>query len=77
MKWNTFPCNSAYFCGKKLEVIKVFKSVLEPVNYSWIDFIKAHNTYEGKLAKVLRKDLTALSIFINNINYLTLNYVCK
>ena len=37
------------YIEKKLEVIKVYKSVLEPVNYSWIDFIKAQNTYEGRL----------------------------
>jgi len=35
------------YLEKKLEVIKVFKSVLEPVNYSWIDFIKSQNKYEG------------------------------
>ena len=32
---------------KKLEVIKVYKSVLEPVNYSWIDFIRNQNQHCG------------------------------
>ena len=39
--------NISPYIEKKLEIIKVYKSVLEPVNYSWIDFIKKQNQYEG------------------------------
>lgn len=39
--------NISDFLEKKLDVIKVYKSVLEPVNYSWIDFIRNQNRYEG------------------------------
>lgn len=35
------------YLEKKIEVIKTYKSVLEPTNYSWIDFIKKQNQYEG------------------------------
>ena len=35
------------YLEKKLELIKVYKSVLEPVNYSWLDFIRKQNQYEG------------------------------
>jgi LmbE family N-acetylglucosaminyl deacetylase len=35
------------YLEEKLEMIKVYKSVLEPVNYSWIDFIRRQNIYEG------------------------------
>jgi LmbE family N-acetylglucosaminyl deacetylase len=35
------------YLEKKLEIIRVYKSVLEPVNYSWIDFIRRQNQYEG------------------------------
>lgn len=39
--------NISDYLEKKLEVIKAYKSVLEPVNYSWIDFIRRQNQYEG------------------------------
>lgn len=39
--------NISSFLEKKLEVISVYKSVLEPVNYSWIKFIRKQNQYEG------------------------------
>jgi len=35
------------YLNKKIEVIKTYKSVLDPINYSWIDFIKQQNQYEG------------------------------
>jgi LmbE family N-acetylglucosaminyl deacetylase len=35
------------YMGKKMDLIRVYKSVLEPVNYSWIDFITKQNQYEG------------------------------
>ncbi len=35
------------YLEKKIEVIRTYKSVLEPINYSWIDFIKQQNLYEG------------------------------
>ncbi len=35
------------YLEKKLEVIKVYESVLRPVDYSWIDFIRKQNEYEG------------------------------
>lgn len=35
------------FLERKLSLIRVYKSVLEPVKYSWIDFIRKQNEYEG------------------------------
>ncbi len=43
---NYFVDISSYL-EKKLEIIKIYKSVLEPVQYSWIDFIRKQNQYEG------------------------------
>jgi LmbE family N-acetylglucosaminyl deacetylase len=37
---------SAYL-EKKIDLIKVYKSALEPVNYTWLDFIRKQNQYEG------------------------------
>ena len=39
--------NISEYLERKLDVIKVYRSVLEPVNYSWIEFIKKQNQYEG------------------------------
>ena len=39
--------NISNYIEKKLDVIKSYRSVLEPVNYSWIDFIRKQNMYEG------------------------------
>ena len=39
--------NISNYLEKKLEVIRCFKSVLEPVDYSWIDFVRRQNQYEG------------------------------
>lgn len=39
--------NISDYLERKLEVIKVYRSVLEPVNYSWINFIRRQNQYEG------------------------------
>jgi len=35
------------YLEQKLELIRVYRSVLEPVDYSWIDFIRKQNEYEG------------------------------
>ena len=35
------------YVERKLEMIKIFKSVLKQVNYSWIEFIHKQNQYEG------------------------------
>ena len=42
-----YHVNISEYLEKKLEVIKSYKSVLEPVNYTWIDFIRKQNEYEG------------------------------
>lgn len=35
------------YLKKKLELLKIYKSVLEPVDYTWLDFIEKQNQYEG------------------------------
>ncbi|MEE9604946.1 MAG: PIG-L deacetylase family protein [Candidatus Scalindua sp.] len=45
-KENYFVDISDYL-EKKLEIIKIYKSVLELVNYSWIEFIKKQNECIG------------------------------
>lgn len=39
--------NISEYVEKKIEVIGCYKSVLEPVDYSWLDFIRIQNEYEG------------------------------
>jgi len=35
------------FLERKLELITVYKSVLEPINYSWLEFIRKENEFQG------------------------------
>lgn len=43
---NYFVDISNYF-DRKIEAIKCYKSVLEAVNYSWVDFVTQQNKYQG------------------------------
>lgn len=43
----THYVNISDFMDRKLEMIKCYKSVLEPVKYSWINFIRRQNEYDG------------------------------
>lgn len=44
--------NITSYLENKLQVVREYKSVLEPANYSWIDFIKKQNEYEGSKINV-------------------------
>lgn len=35
------------YLDAKMDLLRIYKSVLEPVNYEWIDFILRQNQYEG------------------------------
>jgi LmbE family N-acetylglucosaminyl deacetylase len=44
---SNYYVNISNYLKKKLDILRVYKSVLESVNYSWIDFIRKQNEYEG------------------------------